>query len=123
MQTQYIDTTMIQPLHRSTFDNLNKVRKAWVHAVKGTMLEIKLLAFAREQRFELYRDFDGKVMDTWSSLLRDYNNYHYDKGHYTNEILFRRRVLTADYKIDSDVLLIQAVEMVANEWATEFNVQ
>lgn len=112
---------MIQPLNKSIFDNANKIRKAWVMVVKGTMLEIKLQSYIREERFDLYRELDKEIMETWANLMREYNDYHHAQGHDSGQVIVGHRVLKKEFQVDTDDFLLQAVELVVNDWAKEFN--
>lgn len=113
--------SMIQPVNKSIFDNFNKVRNAWVLAVSGTMLEIKLLAYTREERFDLYREMDKEIYEVWANLMRDYNDFHHAEGHDSGRVVVGHRILKEEYQTNTDDFLIQAVEFVVNDWAKEFN--
>lgn len=83
----------------------NRIRKAWVSAVKGTTLEIRLLSYSRKDRFELYAHIDECIRVAYVENMRQYKKEQMELGNYSTSAILGSRILckTAQRNLD-DVL-------------------
>jgi hypothetical protein len=103
-----LDLKLVEPKRSSIFDNQVKIRKAWVHVVNGTPLEIRLLSYPREVRFGMYAAIDNCVRLEYIRLMREYNQEQRDSGHSTDRTILGVRILHKSVQMDPHMHLAKA---------------
>ncbi|ASD52040.1 RNA polymerase binding [Pseudomonas phage PspYZU05] len=72
----------LQPKFESAFDNMNKVRKAWVSVITTEQMESIRKKFKDpSSRFEFYKIIDGMVIQRHIDTLKQYRESVIARGH------------------------------------------
>lgn len=116
-----LEVSDIQPITNNVYSFGNKIRKAWVHVMRGSMVDVMLQSYPREDRFDIYAEIDADIREEYTQRLRAYNDKGREKGWYSDIVVIGRPIMKAEHQIKNlDEVLIDAVYAVAARLEQEF---
>lgn len=115
------DYAVFTPITNNVFSPSNKIRKAWVHMLRGSMVDVMLQSYPAEDRFDIYAEIDSDVREEYTRRLRVHNDKGHKNGWYSDIVVIGRPVMKAEHQIKNlDDVLVAAVETVVARLEEEF---